>query len=797
MIVTIRALMIFLALAVLVLDAYAQKPPVRTGLEIGVGDEADPSVYQGMQRINARTGAPEALYYVGFTADPATPEAMARQYLAANAAALRLNDPTLNDLTHLRTQRSPVGYVVRFQQHVGDVPVLGGRIAVTINHDHVVTFVANEYKPDIDLAGATAAVSTDQARQGVVGHLQPRGPLHVDETTLVVYYDRGTSRLAYRSRIVPGEAPIGDWEVLTDAVTGALLRVRDRAIYHRHGGEDEPKEKAAGPVPKPLVVAVPVNGSGLVFDPDPLSSAGAQYGDPGFVDGGDADTPQLNGERVNVTLESIDLSGGLHHLDGPRTHIVDMEAPFKGLFSQVSSAFNFTRQQDGFEAVNTYHHVDHYMKYLNETLGLGIFPTLNSGEVIFDPHGLNGDDNSHYISSTELIAFGEGGVDDAEDADVIIHELGHGLHDWAAGCISQSNGLSEGIGDYTAAEYSQTLGQWTPADPEYNWVFNWDGHNPFWPGRVTNWNDTNTWPAGTGGGCLHTCGQYWSSSMIDIWELLGRDATARAHWTGVMSLGCSATHVDAANAMLQAAADLGYPSADINTMFDVFVNNTGYPATLPPGGAAFTLNLKRVFRTGSGLKKAVIKWQSGDVSTNKIDFYVDETPDGTPLKRTRNDNKVKLKLPTAQFPGDGPFAIQACEKKSTTVCSDVVMADFTGAVVDLNEPDEDDVTDDAAAKAGGETVPEVFALQGNYPNPFNPVTQIRMDLPERAEVRVTVYDLLGRQVLALPAQVLEAGAARHIAVDGSSLASGTYLYRLTARAENTLHVATGRMVLVK
>ena len=125
-----------------------------------------------------------------------------------------------------------------------------------------------------------------------------------------------------------------------------------------------------------------------------------------------------------------------------------------------SSAFNFTREEDGFEAVNTYYHVDHVMKYLNETLGVGVFPALNSGEVIFDPHGLSGADNSHYISSTELIAFGEGGVDDAEDADVIIHELGHGLHDWAAGCISQSNGLSEGIGDYVAAEYSQTLGQW-------------------------------------------------------------------------------------------------------------------------------------------------------------------------------------------------------------------------------------------------------------------------------------------------------------------------------------------------
>ena len=575
-----RAFVILLSLAVLTLDAYAQKPRVRTGLEILVDDEADPSFYQGAQRINVRTGAPEALYRVGFRTNPGTPEAMARQYLQANAELLHLNDPALNDLTHLRTQRSLVGQVVRFEQHVGGIPVLGGRIAVTINNDNVVTFVTNEYKPDIDRAGITPTVSAQQARQGAEAYLQTVGALNFDETKLVLYYNKGTTRLAYQSRLVPSVSPTGDWEVLTDAQTGALIRVQDRAIYHRRPGEDDPK-KATGRARQPVVVAVPVDGTGFVFDPDPLASAQAQYGDPGFVDGDDADTPQMTAERVNVTLEDIDLTGGLHSLDGPRTHIVDSESPFKGLFQQASSAFNFTRQEDGFEAVNTYYFVDHIMKYLNETLGLGIFPSLNGGEVIFDPHGLGGSDNSHYISSTELIAFGEGGVDDAEDADVIIHELGHGLHDWAAGCISQSNGLSEGIGDYIAAAYSRTLGQWTPADPEYDWVFKWDGHNPFWSGRLTNWNDTNTWPQGTGGGCVHTCGQYWSSSMIDIYEQLGRDATARAHWTGVMSLGCSATHVDAANAVLQAAIDLGYSSTDLTTIFNVFANNTGYPVDLP------------------------------------------------------------------------------------------------------------------------------------------------------------------------------------------------------------------------
>ncbi len=220
-------------------------------------------------------------------------------------------------------------------------------------------------------------------------------------------------------------------------------------------------------------------------------------------------------------------------------------------------------------------------------------------------------------------------------------------------------------------------------------------------------------------------------------------------------------------------------------------------AFVPAVGASFDIILKRVFRTNSGLKKAVIKWQSANVSTNKIDFYVDEAPDGSPWKRTRNDNKVKLKLNDPPFPGDGPFAIQACEKNSTTVCSNVIMADFAGALLDPNEPDGDDATDDGAAAKAGVELPAVFALQGNYPNPFNPTTSIRVDLPEAAQVQVEVYDVLGRQVLTTPVVSLSAGASRSVTLDGSSLTSGTYMYRVVARMQESVQIGTGQMVLVK
>ena len=94
-------------------------------------------------------------------------------------------------------------------------------------------------------------------------------------------------------------------------------------------------------------------------------------------------------------------------------------------------------------------------------------------------------------------------------------------------------------------------------------------------------------------------------------------------------------------------------------------------------------------------------------------------------------------------------------------------------------------------------LPTEFALHGNYPNPFNPSTRIQFDLPENAQVQIQIVDMLGREVMVLPAQELEAGANRSVELQATSLASGTYLYRIMATGAEQRHVKTGRMTLVK
>ncbi|MEM8559315.1 MAG: T9SS type A sorting domain-containing protein, partial [Bacteroidota bacterium] len=105
-------------------------------------------------------------------------------------------------------------------------------------------------------------------------------------------------------------------------------------------------------------------------------------------------------------------------------------------------------------------------------------------------------------------------------------------------------------------------------------------------------------------------------------------------------------------------------------------------------------------------------------------------------------------------------------------------------------------TYNAVANEDDATVPVAFALSAAYPNPFAAATTFDLALPEAADVQVAVYDVTGRQVLARPSTALPAGTAT-VQLDGTALAAGVYVVRVTAASAATTHTATARVVVVR
>lgn len=89
-------------------------------------------------------------------------------------------------------------------------------------------------------------------------------------------------------------------------------------------------------------------------------------------------------------------------------------------------------------------------------------------------------------------------------------------------------------------------------------------------------------------------------------------------------------------------------------------------------------------------------------------------------------------------------------------------------------------------------IPSIYSLFQNYPNPFNPSTSIRYDIPEIGYVKLSVYDILGREILTLVNE-LQTPGTHEVTFERASLESGVYLYKIITDG----FTDTKRMLLIK
>ncbi len=285
-------------------------------------------------------------------------------------------------------------------------------------------------------------------------------------------------------------------------------------------------------------------GQGFAFAPNPIVSTQQNYGyQAKLIDNDDQTNDLLDDQRINVTLD-ITLENGIYYLENDHVVISEHSFPDVDPAKSLDGNFFFDRSQSGFEDVNVLYHITEMKKYLN-SLGYG---TVMDYQVPADAHALNGADNSNFIPSTNppRLNFGEGGVDDAEDGHVIIHEMGHGImHSLAPNTNfgTERQAMDEAYGDYFASSYATDYGYY-----RWNDVYSWDGHNEYWDGRVVKSSLTYQDKVMD----IYKDAPIWSSSLMQIWFNLGKSYTDQLALEAGYLFESNFTMVDGGEALMTA-----------------------------------------------------------------------------------------------------------------------------------------------------------------------------------------------------------------------------------------------------
>jgi hypothetical protein len=473
----------------------------------------------------------------------------ARVFLERHAGSLRI-PPDLAGLTSAGRSDDVGGTVVRFAQQHRGTPVLDGSIVVGFDAGGDIIHVDNGYVPDLDVparpvVAAGEAVAAAEAALGTT--LAASRRVH----PVIVTAAKGWPGqfLAWEVAAVL-QRPRGDWRILVDSQTGAVVRVLNVM-------------KSAGPA---CVPADPLTDSaaGLVFTLSPVDA----LNDPTLTDSSNVDSA-LSGCKLGNLTSTTDLTGAYvntSHTSAPRA-----APPYSALRSV---------DQRAVDEATAYYHVNRSKEYLNL---LGFPGVMNFSIGVDAADGVVGD-NSHYIPATKSVEFGTGGVDDAQDPDIVYHEVMHAIQDDQIpgfGTSTEAGALGEGTADYWAAALTddgQVLGG----------------------ACLGAWNAVAIFPyTGAGTGCLrrldgaeqyprdltfqvHDDGEIYSAALWGLRQVLGGDVLDRLVIKSHTFLQPGAGFLDAADALLSADLALyggAHAGAINNAMKSHAIPRTGAPAS--------------------------------------------------------------------------------------------------------------------------------------------------------------------------------------------------------------------------
>jgi subtilisin-like proprotein convertase family protein len=396
-----------------------------------------------------------------------------------------------SDLRPERVSESLAGRHVLLREYLDGHPVLNGGFTATFDLDGTITSYHDRRARSRD---ATVRTSAREARESVVALGAPE--IVADPSLVGWLHEDGVARLAWR---IVWRSGYDEFATLVDASDGSII------------------------LTAPLFFSV----DGRIFDPNPVTA----LNQPALRDNDDSSEGVPDSAYTIVTVEGLDSDEAL---TGKHVSVTELETPVTARAKPLSGLL-FDRSQSEFEEVMVYVHIDRSQRYI-QSLGFTGSKAIVAYSIPVDAHGVGGADNSYYRFSTPgrgRLVFGDGGVDDAEDADIVLHEYGHAIQDsivpagFTGAAVSEARALGEAFGDYWAFSSSYAANVASGADPFC--VGNWDalcGEGPSskcgYPAgatclrRVDGVKTMADYLRSGGQGTEHRNGEIWSSALREI-----------------------------------------------------------------------------------------------------------------------------------------------------------------------------------------------------------------------------------------------------------------------------------------
>jgi Zn-dependent metalloprotease len=523
-------------------------------------------------QMDSQHKVPRRIYDFESKASTAKPRAAAEALLKTIAKDLKIR-PDLSQLKFDQVKKSILGSHVLFQQQFEGKPISGAWVRVDIDKNGKIYNIHSDLIPEPFLAKSakaekTPVLSAENAVSKAVAAVKAlhKGRPEALEHELVYFPKNGIPTAAWKV-IVKATGPEAEWRLYVDAETGAILEQLNQL-------------KSA-------------EGRGRVFDPNPVVA----LNDTSLED--NSLIPDI--AYSEVTLRDIANTG---FLDGP--FVSTKNTPNR--VQRTGFDFTFSRNDRAFKEVMVYYHIDRVQRYIQE---LGFDNVLNAPiEVHIDGRS---DDNSHYSPATKSLTFGTGGVDDAEDAEIILHEYGHAIQDNQVpsfGLSSEGGAMGEAFGDYLAASFFAAV---KPARLQPT-VGNWDAvsYSGDDPPNLRRLDSTKKYPRDIVGE-VHSDGEIWSACLWELRTALGGRTADQLVIAHHFQLTRDASFEDGANALITVDNVLN-EGHNVATIRDIFARRGILPNTKRKGkkagtpfselfGTSKVQNPRKSRRTGTARKK--------------------------------------------------------------------------------------------------------------------------------------------------------------------------------------------------